>query len=70
MFLFSLWHWNKAVIYAAEIGKKVYALMVEKKSVVIPMSSGQPLYLQRYTMDNFTVTYVWIFNLFRDFIGL
>lgn len=39
----------------AEIGKKVYAPMVENKSVAIPMPSGQPLYLQRYTMNNFTV---------------
>lgn len=42
----------------AAVGKKLYALMVEKKSVAIPMPSGQPLYLQRYTLDNFTVTYV------------
>lgn len=42
----------------AEVGKKVYALMVGKKSMAIPMPSGQPLYLQRYAVDDFTVTYV------------
>lgn len=48
------------------VGKNVYALMVGKQFVTIPLLSGQPLYLQSYTMVNFTVTHMWAFLLFHD----
>lgn len=44
----------------------MYALMVGKQFVTIPLLSGQPLYLQSYTMVNFTVTHMWAFHLFHD----
>lgn len=50
--------------------KKVYALMVGKKFVTILLHSKQPLYLQSYAMDNFTVIHIWISHFFHDFMGL
>lgn len=52
------------------VGKKVNAVMVGKKCMTILLLSGHHLYLQSYTIDNFTVTLIWIFYLFHDFVGL